>query len=152
MPICERDKVSILAYCPLAQGLLTGKFKSVLDVPGGRARTRHFDSAKQKDARHGEPGCEEQAFAAIDQLRDISKQLGHSMADIALAWCLHQPAVTSVLAGARSPQQIHDNARAADIHFDSETLDKLNAITHPVKQILGSNPDMWVAEKDSRIR
>lgn len=150
-PACQRDNIGILAYSPLQQGLLTGKFASADQVPDGRARSRHFDSNVRPEARHGEAGHEAQLFRAIDKVRAISDQLGHSMADVALAWLLHQPAMTSVLAGARRPQQIHDNVRAADLQLDDATLTALSAATDPLKQAMGDNADMWVGGDSSRI-
>jgi len=57
VPLCTEHDVSITCYSPLAQGLLTGKFRSADDVPPGRARTRLF-SSRRPEARHGEPGAE----------------------------------------------------------------------------------------------
>ncbi len=152
IPACERENISILPYSPLAQGLLTGKFPSADDVPPGRQRTRHFDANKHESVRHGESGCEAETFAAIDAVRDICARIGEPMGHVALAWCLHQPTVASVLAGARSPEQIHANARAADLQLDDATIAELNAATAPVKTALGHNPDPWQGAGSSRIR
>jgi len=62
---CLQHDIGILCYSPLAQGLLTGKFTSPDQVPAGRARTRHF-SKERPLTRHGEEGCEEKLFKAID--------------------------------------------------------------------------------------
>jgi myo-inositol catabolism protein IolS len=150
-PLCEQHQVSILPYSPLAQGLLTGKFASADDVPPGRARTRHFSSDREH-TRHGQPGCERETFDAIDSIRRVADRLGLPMGQLALAWCLHQPMVASVLAGARSPQQVTDNAKAADIQLDPATLDELERITQPVKDALGPHPDLWKAPGESRMR
>ena len=72
------------------------------------------------------------------------------MAEVALAWLLHQPGVTSVLAGARTPGQIHDNVQAATVDLPSQIVDELTAATEEVKRKLGANPDMWSSE--SRFR
>ena len=98
---CQDNEVGILCYSPLAQGLLTGKFASADDVPEGRARTRYF-SKDRPLARHGEDGFEEDTFAAIDQIRRICARIDVPMAEVALAWLLHQPGVTSVRAGAKA--------------------------------------------------
>ncbi|RMF76510.1 MAG: aldo/keto reductase [Chloroflexi bacterium] len=148
-PICVEHNISILPYSPLNQGLLTGKFASADEVPDSRARTRQFASDRA-DAGHGEPGCEEAMFAAIDELRTISDELERPMAHIALAWLLHQPAVDSVIAGARNPQQVIENAAAADLTLSDDMLKRLDEITAPVKTHLGSNVDMWASE--SRYR
>ena len=143
------NNIGILCYSPLMQGLLTGKFKRPEDVPEGRARTRHFGPTHPQ-VRHTDPGCESETFEAIDQIRRIGSTIGASMGHVALAWLLHQPGVTSVLAGARTPEQIKDNAATADVKLPKHIVEQLGAATEDVKQRLGSNPDMW--SSDSRFR
>jgi aryl-alcohol dehydrogenase-like predicted oxidoreductase len=142
---CIDKGIGILCYSPLAQGLLTGKFSSPDEVPEGRARTRHF-SKDRPQARHGEAGCEDAVFAAIDKIRHISNEIGEPMAKVALAWLLHQPEVTSVIAGARNPNQISQTVQAAGLKLFPPIIDKLTKATDEVKQILGPNPDMWQSE------
>jgi myo-inositol catabolism protein IolS len=148
-PRCVEAGVGILCYSPLMQGLLTGKYDSPDEVPGGRARTRLF-SGDRPGSRHGEAGCEAEAFAAIGEIGRISGEIGRPMAEVAVAWLLHQPGVTSIIAGARQPDQIRQTAWAADLELFSEVVDRLTEATDEVKRILGPNPDMWQAE--SRFR
>jgi aryl-alcohol dehydrogenase-like predicted oxidoreductase len=72
------------------------------------------------------------------------------MADISLAWLLHQPAVSSVLAGASRPEQVLQNVRAASIRLNRVTMEKLQEATASLKEQLGPNCDMWQAA--ARIR
>ena len=146
---CVDNNIGILCYSPLVQGLLTGKFAAPDDVPEGRARTRHF-SSNRPQTRHTEPGCETETFAALARIRQISEQLDAPMSRVALAWLLHQPGVTSVLAGARSPEQIHENVEAGALRMPPAVVDALSAATDDVKAKLGANPDMWSTE--SRFR
>jgi len=148
-PQCVDEKIGILCYSPLAQGLLTGKFGSPDEVPAGRARTRHFSKARPQ-VRHGEAGCEAETFAAIERIRHTCDEMHRPMAQVALAWLLHQPGVTAVIAGARRPDQIRQTAQAADLELSPETLGELTEATEPLKRILGPNPDMWQSE--SRLR
>lgn len=148
LPTCIEHSISIIAYSPLAQGLLTGKFSSADEVPENRARTRHFSRARRQTV-HGQPGHEAAVFAAVERIRHICRELDHPMAAVALAWLLHQPGVTSVLAGARHPDQVRENARAADIKLAPNVVAALCQATEELKQAMGSNPDMWRAE--SRI-
>ena len=150
-PRCVAANIGILAYSPLAQGLLTGKFHSPDEVSPGRARTRHF-SSERPETRHGEPGCERATFAAIEAIRGICARLDAPMSAVALAWCLHQPGVTSVLAGARSPAQVKENAAAGDLHLEPEIVEQLTAATDEVKQALGSNIDFWQPADRARSR
>jgi myo-inositol catabolism protein IolS len=146
---CVDAGIGILCYSPLAQGLLTGKFGSPDEVPAGRARTRHFSKARPQ-VRHGEAGCEAETFAAIEKIRHVCDEIRQPMAQVALAWLLHQPGVTSVIAGARTPDQIRQTAQAADLELSPETVGELTGATETLKRILGPNPDMWQSE--SRFR
>jgi myo-inositol catabolism protein IolS len=147
-PMCVENGISILCYSPLAQGLLTGKFSSPDDVPDTRARTRHFSKNRPR-ARHRDKGCEEETFATIKKIRENCEKIGRPMQEVALAWLLHQQGVTSVLAGARSPEQLRQNVGGAELELPVEVLGKLNDATAKLKQILGTNPDMW--QSKSRI-
>lgn len=147
--LCVAENVDILCYSPLAQGLLTGKFHSADEVPEGRARTRHF-GAHRPQARHGEPGCEAETFAAIERIRTLAGALGRPMSQVALAWLLCQPGVAAVITGARRPDQIVETAQAVDRALSPDSLAALDAATVDLKHRLGPNPDMW--QSDGRFR
>jgi len=141
-PLCVAHGVSILAYSPLAQGLLTGKFRTADEVPEGRARTRHF-SSRRPGTRHGEPGAEKETFQAVEAVRAISREIARPMAEVALAWLLSRPAVASVLAGARNADQVRINAAAADLELCPDVLKRLTDATEGLKKRFGANADMW---------
>lgn len=142
VPQCVENDIAILTYSPILQGLLAGKFATAADVPDERARTRHFSSEREM-AHHGQPGAETETFAAIDAIRQISAELNQPMAQVSLAWLMHQPGVTSVIAGARNADQVRSNVQAADLQLDQATLDKLDQATVGLKEHFGTNPDMW---------
>lgn len=144
-PACVAGGMGILCYSPLAQGLLTGKFASADDVPQGRARTRLF-SKDRPQSRHDEGGCEAETFAALAAIARIADSLGRPTGQVALAWLLAQDGVTSVIAGGRSAAQTRDNAVAADLKLDEETLDQLTAATEAIKACIGGNADMWQSQ------
>lgn len=146
-PLCVRQQVGILCYSSLLHGILSGKYRSPAEVPAGRARTRHF-SSNRPQVRHSEPGCETETFAAVDQIRQVAGGLGQPMARVAVGWVLAQPGVAAVLAGATRPEQITELAAALYAPLPAGAAQELTAITDPVKQLLGANPDMW----DSRSR
>jgi aryl-alcohol dehydrogenase-like predicted oxidoreductase len=152
IPACRERGVGMLCYSPLAQGLLCGKYASADEVPEERSRSRHFKSDRSKMARHGEAGCEAETFAAVARVREIAGSLNLSMGDLSVAWLLHQPAVTSVLTGASTPEQVRANARCADIKLSPETLRALDEATAGLKRAMGSSLDLWEATPRSRIR
>jgi len=149
LPKCVAEGIGVLCYSPLAQGLLAGKFGAPSEVPEGRARTRHFSSSRPH-ARHGEPGCETETFDALARVRAISRTIGQPMGNVSLAWLARQPGVCSVIAGARTPAQIRQTAKAGDLSLADEMVSELSCATEDVKQLLGPNPDLW--QSTSRYR
>ena len=147
---CQQHGIGILCYSPLAQGLLTGAYRSVDDVPADRRRSRHF-AGSHTGSRHGEAGCEDELFSAIEAVRQIADREGHTMADLAIAWLLHQPCVASVLCGASTPEQARANVNAADIKLSAEIVAELDVATAKVKNHLGPNLDLWQGSSNTRI-
>jgi myo-inositol catabolism protein IolS len=146
---CLENNVGILAYSPLVQGLLTGKFSSADEVPEERARTRHFSKSRPQ-SRHNEPGHEAETFKTIDRIRRICLDIHEPMARAAIAWLLQQSGVASVLVGVRRPEQVIENVAAAELVLPPEVIDALDEATANLKKKLGANPDLWQSE--SRFR
>jgi aryl-alcohol dehydrogenase-like predicted oxidoreductase len=144
-PMCVKRGMSILCYSALCQGLLTGKFQSADDVPKGRARTRLFASDRPM-SRHHEHNRETMVFAALGEIRAVCREIGRPMGQVALAWLLAQPGVTSVIAGARSAEQARDNAAAGDLKLEEATVARLSKATEALKKDVGPNADMWQTE------
>jgi aryl-alcohol dehydrogenase-like predicted oxidoreductase len=131
------------------QGLLTGKFKTPDEVPDPRSRSRHFRHDRPM-ARHGEPGCEEETFAAIRAIGGVAQRVGCTMEALALGWLLRKPQVASVIVGARNEEQVVKNLEAAGTRLSDEVIEELDGLTDAVKHLLGGNPDIW--ETPSRFR
>ncbi len=150
-PQCVDGNISILPYSPLNQALLTGRYRNADEMPYSRTRTRHF-RGDRRDSRHGTAGFEGETFAAVDAIREICADIGQEMVHVALAWLLHKPAVSSVLAGARNPAQIESNLIAGSLALSEETMRRLDEATDDLKLKLGPDPDMWGTDADSRYR
>lgn len=117
---CGDQGIGVLAYGPLAYGLLTGA------VTADTA----FDRG---DFRRGETslfgrGRRERSLGVVDAMRPIADRLGISVSQLALAWTFHQPGVTSAIAGSRNPDHVRSNAEAGDVVLDRPTLDELDRI------------------------
>lgn len=145
IPQCLESQVGVLAYSPIMQGLLTGKFKTADDVPDGRARSRHFNTDRAL-ARHGGPGCEEDTFVAIAEVGRIAREVGASMTEVAIAWVSQQPGLASTIIGARNPDQVKENVGAMELRLSEDILTSLAEATDTVKTFLGPNPDLWSPE------
>ena len=151
LPLCIKEKVPVIAYMPLMQGLLSGKFHTADQVPSDRARTRHF-SEERSQTRHFEEGAEMLTFDTIRRIRECAADEKLTMVELSISWLLGQVGVGSVLVGARNVEQVEENTRAAVVHLSEEVLQHLNKLTDPLKEQLGRNPDMWQDADESRYR
>jgi myo-inositol catabolism protein IolS len=149
LPLCTEHNISVLTYSSLMQGLLSGKYRTADDVQTDRARTRHFAHTRSH-ARHEEAGAETETFEAVEAVRQMATEINEPMADVALAWLIAQPGITSVIAGARNEDQAHGIARAGALSLPPEFVERLLQPTSALKHKLGPNPDMW--QSKSRMR
>ena len=149
LPKCIEHSVGLICYSPLAQGLLTGRYATADDVPDGLSRSRVFSGDRPR-ATHGEPGCEIEAFAAIAKVIEISEELGEHPAKVSLAWLRSRQGITSLLVGARSPEELDLNIPAFEYTLPDGIAERLSAATEPVKAKLGTSADMW--NHDNRMR
>jgi aryl-alcohol dehydrogenase-like predicted oxidoreductase len=106
-------------WSPLAGGLLSGKYGREQQGEAGSRRTS-FDFP---------PVNKERAWNAVDAMREIAQARECSVAQVALAWLLHQPQVTSVIVGAKRPEQLADNIKATEVRLGAEDLAKLDAVS-----------------------
>ena len=121
VPFAEDAGVGLMAWSPLAGGFLAGKYTR--ENPGGSGgRLTGFDLIPF-DREHG--------YALVERLRDIGAGHGASVAQVALAWLLTRPVVSSVLVGASRPEQLADNLAAAAVRLAPEEVQGLDALTAP---------------------
>jgi len=132
-PYCVENQISILAYSPLAQGLLTGKFYPghKFDPADNRAKNRLFQGENF-----------ERAQQALDKLRPIAEKHHATLAQLALAWLIAQPQ-TNAIAGARYPEQAKDNALTAEVKLSNAELAEIDAIGRIVTDHLDESKLMW---------
>lgn len=119
VPLALEEKLAILPWSPLAGGFLTGKFKRDQAGPAG-ARRSEFDFP---------PIDKERAFNCVDLMQEIADHRNVSVAQIALAWTLMQPGITSSIIGARTMQQLEENLAAAELILTEEEITKLDQVS-----------------------
>jgi aryl-alcohol dehydrogenase-like predicted oxidoreductase len=116
IPLLQDQKLGLMVWSPLAGGLLSGKYsRDEQNKEGGRRANFDFP-----------PVNKERAFDIVDLLKPMAGSKGATVAQLALAWLLHQPAVTSVIIGANKPEQLEDNLKSVDVKFTEEELKKLD--------------------------
>ncbi len=117
IPVCEREGIGQVVYSPLAQGLLTGKYKPGQPLPEG---TRAADPNQNMFLGGGK--LDDSTLIKVQKLAPIAESVGLTMSQLALAWCLRQKNVSSVIIGASKPSQVEDNAGAAGKTLSSDVL------------------------------
>jgi myo-inositol catabolism protein IolS len=133
MPYCRQNNISILAYSPMAQGLLTGKFTQNHEFEKGdhRVKNKLFEPQNFQHVRQ-----------ALDRLRPIAEKNAASLAQLALAW-VNSHIDTHAIAGARNADQVIQNARAAEVELSENDLTRIDEIGRLVTDHLDENPVMW---------
>jgi len=114
-PLCKELGISQIVWSPLAQGVLSGKYKPGTEPP------RDSRAADKKTSHKMRRFSDKRVLAAVQRLQPIADQLSVSMSQLALAWVLKSEYVSSAIIGASRPEQIDENAIAADIIVDSAT-------------------------------
>ena len=116
IPLCEREGLGQVVYSPLAQGVLTGKYKPSQPLPEG---SRAADPSQNMFMGGS---LTDETLTKVQKLAPIAAQAGLTMSQLALTWCLRQRNVSSVIIGASRPQQVEDNAAASGKTLSAETL------------------------------
>lgn len=137
VPLAKDQKLAILPWSPLAGGLLSGKFSRENEKPEG-ARRAQLDFP---------PVDRERAWRIIDVLRPIAAELRVSVAQVALAWLLAQPHVTSVIIGAKNKDQLLDNLAATELTLSPEQLEAIDEVSR-----LPTEYPQWMLDRQSADR
>ena len=118
LPVTNPRGIGIVPWSPLAMGMLTGKYDE--GIPEDSRFSRE-DWAKNRYLN-------ESNIEKVRQLEPIAEELGITRAQLALAWLLRHPLVSSVITGATKPEQVMDNVKAADVELSSDQIERIDAI------------------------
>lgn len=146
---CRSQGIALIAYSPLMQGLLTGRWRSADEVPMYRARSRHFNTDRHAATRHGEAGCEELLFATLAKIEGIAKTSGISMTRLALAYPLHKGFAT-VIGGFTKAHHVESNLEAVATKLSEKLVAELDEATLELRDALGPNADLWQGVVDGK--
>ena len=120
LPLCREEGVAVLPWSPLSGGYLSGKFRRGTPGPAGARRTSfHF------------PPVDERVFDAVEALEAVARERGATVPQVALAWLLAQPGITSVIIGVNRMEQLGDNLGAAELRLTEAEVARLSATTAP---------------------
>lgn len=116
---CEREGIGILAYSPLAKGLLTGRYKPDHQFAADDSRSGFSRFQGDLFANY---------LAVAERIHEISRDLGVTLVQLAIAWTLRLNPVSCVVIGARNPDQVAEHIPAADVELDKESLDRIETV------------------------
>jgi aryl-alcohol dehydrogenase-like predicted oxidoreductase len=137
VPLCVDQQLAILPWSPLAGGFLSGKYQRTGGGPND-ARRATFDFP---------PVNKDRAYDCIDAMRPIAEGQGASVAGVALSWLLHKPWVTSVIIGAKTPEQLKQNLAAVDVKLSADDMKALDTVS-----ALPSEYPGWMFERQGADR
>lgn len=121
IPICDAAGIGQVVFSPLAQGLLTGKYKRGTAAPAGSRATNPGMNRFLENTSN-------ETFDKLEQLNAIASRLDMSLAQLALAWVLRLPSVSSALIGATRPEQVVENVKAVGVTLDDQTLADIESV------------------------
>lgn len=123
---CETDGLGLIVFSPLAQGVLTGKYKPGHAIPqDSRAANKHTNGAINSYLR-------EDVLACTQKLEELAAELGTTLSQFALAWVLRQQVVSSAIIGSSRPSQIEENIKAIEVDLTDEVLARTEEILSEV--------------------
>ncbi|MEV0229146.1 aldo/keto reductase family protein [Nonomuraea sp. NPDC050786] len=126
VPLSEKEGVGQIVWSPIAQGVLTGKYLPGQQPPEGSRATDGSGSAMI--ARF----MNDDVLTRVQELKPIAADLGLSMAQLAVAWVLQNPNVSSAIVGASRPEQVRDNVKASGVKLDADVLKRIDDVLGPV--------------------
>jgi aryl-alcohol dehydrogenase-like predicted oxidoreductase len=128
IPLCEREGIGQVVFSPLAQGVLTGKYRP------GDAPEEGTRAADPESNRFMQQLMNEEVLSAVDELRSVASEADLSLPQLALAWVLRQDNVSSAIIGASRPEQVDDNAAASGVKLSAEVVSGIDKILDGVIQ------------------
>jgi aryl-alcohol dehydrogenase-like predicted oxidoreductase len=127
VPASEREGLGQIVWSPIAQGVLTGKYKPGQPLPEGSRATDEKGGADMVKRF-----LRQEVLEAVAKLEPLAQQAGLTLAQLAVAWVLQNPNVASAIVGASRPQQVHENVKAAGVRLDADLLAKIDEVLEPV--------------------
>lgn len=127
LPISRHHGLGQIVFSPLAQGVLTGKYKPDAELPdGSRASNEQTNQVINSY-------LQEEVLQTVGKLKNIADRLEIKLSQLALAWILHTPGISSAIIGASRPEQIEENVKASDVELSPEVLEEIEQVLEEIK-------------------
>jgi aryl-alcohol dehydrogenase-like predicted oxidoreductase len=121
VPLCEKEGIGQIVWSPMAQGVLTGKY-----LPGKKPPAGSRATDKKSGAGMISGWMRDEVLVAVQNLKPIATELELTMSQLALAWALHNPNVSSVIMGATKPAQVKENVKASGVKLTDDVLRRID--------------------------
>jgi voltage-dependent potassium channel beta subunit len=125
VPLCSKEGIGQIVWSPIAQGVLTGKYRPGSQPPAGSRATdpsgSHFISSYLSD----------DLLRRVEELRPVAESAGLSLAQLAIAWVLQNPNVSAAIIGATRPEQVRENVRASGVRLEPDLMRRIDDILGP---------------------
>jgi aryl-alcohol dehydrogenase-like predicted oxidoreductase len=135
MPFCEEHGIGLVVYSPLAQGMLSGKYNISGPFPEGSRAAQDPNRGAVSLSFFMHPEC----FRVVDELKAVAKDMGITMAQLALAWVLGHKQISSAIIGASRPEQVQENTAASDIVLPSDVRQQIDDILNSMQYTVSHN-------------
>ena len=126
IPLCAKEGIGQVVFSPIAQGILTGKYRPGAALPAG---SRATDESGGKDTI--DRFLTDDLLTRVQELKPVADEAGLSLAQLAVAWTLQNPSVSAAIIGASRPEQVRENAGAAGVTLDAGLLRRIDEILGP---------------------
>jgi aryl-alcohol dehydrogenase-like predicted oxidoreductase len=133
VPLSEKEGIGQIVWSPIAQGALTGKYLPGQAPPAGSRATDENGGANMISR-----WMDDKVLTKVQQLKPLADEAGLTMAQLAVAWVLSNPNVSSAIVGASRPEQVRDNVKAAGVRLDADVLERIDKALESVVQ---TDPD-----------
>ncbi|MEV1290410.1 aldo/keto reductase family protein [Micromonospora sp. NPDC049679] len=129
IPTCEELGIGQIVWSPMAQGVLTGKYLPGQAPPAGSRATDEKSGAAMISR-----WMTDEVLGTVQRLKPLAEQAGLSMGQLAIAWVLQNPNVSSAIVGASRPEQVHDNVKAAGVKLDAALIKAIDEVLDPITE------------------
>jgi aryl-alcohol dehydrogenase-like predicted oxidoreductase len=129
VPTCQELGIGQIVWSPMAQGVLTGKYRPGQPPPAGSRATD-----EKSGAMFIRRWLSDEVLTTVQRLVPLAEQAGLTMAQLAIAWVLQNPDVSSAIVGATRPEQLEDNVKAAGVRLDADLLKAIDEIVDPITE------------------
>jgi len=136
VPLAQAYGMAIIPWSPLARGFLTGKYQRGQDVPGDSRFSRDLSTPNEALRERNKKHFTDLAFDVLDVVTEIANEKGVTPSQVALAWVMYQPGVTSPIIGPRTVEHLEDNLGAVGVEITDEDRARLDVIAEPEQAIV----------------